>query len=83
MSTRNILVTGMSGLIGNAVRNRLESKYTLRALNRRHISGLECYQADIVSLKEIQPAFDDQGMTYWVLMLLAPTMYLKLLDVLV
>ena len=60
MSTRNILVTGMSGLIGNAVRNRLESKYTLRALNRRHISGLECYQADIVNLEEIQPAFDDQ-----------------------
>ena len=60
MSTRNILVTGMSGLIGNAVRNRLESKYTLRALNRRHISGLECYQADIVNLEEIQPAFNDQ-----------------------
>ena len=60
MSTKNILVTGMSGLIGSAVRNRLESKYTLRALNRRHISGLECYQADIANLEEIQPAFDEQ-----------------------
>ena len=60
MSTKNILVTGMSGLIGSAVRNRLESKYTLRALNRRHVSGLECYQADIANLEEIQPAFDKQ-----------------------
>lgn len=60
MATRNILVTGMSGLIGNAVRNRLENKYTLRALNRRHISGLECYQADIANLAQIQPAFGNQ-----------------------
>ena len=50
MAARKILVTGMSGLIGSVVRNRLESKYTLRALNRRRISGLECYQADIANL---------------------------------
>jgi nucleoside-diphosphate-sugar epimerase len=32
--TRNILVTGMSGLIGALVRERLESRERLSALNR-------------------------------------------------
>ena len=37
-----VLVTGMSGLIGNALRKRLDGRLPLRALNRRDIAGVEC-----------------------------------------
>ena len=53
-----ILVTGMSGLIGGAVRSRLEASHSLRALNRRDIPGIETYRADISDPDAIQPAFD-------------------------
>ena len=56
---RRVLVTGMSGLIGDAVRRRLEDRFTLRALNRRPISGVDCHQADIGDLDAIAPAFRD------------------------
>jgi len=55
---RRVLVTGMSGLIGTAVRRRLEGRFTLRALNRRPVAGVECHQADIGDLAAIAPAFD-------------------------
>lgn len=54
---RRILVTGMSGLIGEAVRRRLEGRWALRALNRRAIAGVETHQADIADLDAIAPAF--------------------------
>jgi len=54
---RRVLVTGMSGLIGAAVRRRLEGRYVLRALNRRPVAGVECHQADIADLDAIAPAF--------------------------
>ncbi|HEV3349438.1 MAG TPA: NAD(P)-dependent oxidoreductase, partial [Methylomirabilota bacterium] len=54
---RRVLVTGMSGLIGAAVRRRLEGRYALRALNRRPVAGVECHQADIADLDAIAPAF--------------------------
>ena len=53
-----VLVTGLSGLIGRALRGRLESRYDLRALNRRPVDGLTCFQADIADLEAIRPAFD-------------------------
>jgi nucleoside-diphosphate-sugar epimerase len=52
-----VLVTGMSGLIGQAVRRHLESRYALRALNRQAVPGVACHQADIADLQAIQPAF--------------------------
>ena len=52
-----VLVTGMSGLIGGAVRKHLAGRYELRALNRRAVEGVPCHQADIVELEAIQPAF--------------------------
>jgi uronate dehydrogenase len=57
---QKILVTGMSGLIGGAVRKLLEGKYHLYALNRRPLEGVECYQADISNLDAILPAFDEK-----------------------
>jgi nucleoside-diphosphate-sugar epimerase len=54
-----VLVTGMSGLIGAAVRRRLEGRWTLRALNRRPVAGVETHQADIGDLDAIAPAFRD------------------------
>ena len=57
MARQRVLITGMSGLIGGAVRNRLEGAYELHALNRRAVSGLPCHQADIADLEAIRPAF--------------------------
>jgi len=56
---RRVLVTGMSGLIGEAVRRRLEGRWTLRALNRRPVPGVETHRADIGDLDAIAPAFRD------------------------
>jgi nucleoside-diphosphate-sugar epimerase len=57
MPGRTVLVTGMSGLIGTALRRHLEGRYELRALNRSRIEGLPCHQADIADLAAIEPAF--------------------------
>src|SRR5256712_4386040 len=57
MAPRTVLVTGMSGLIGGALRRHLEDKYELSALNRRLIAGVKCHQADIANLDAIAPAF--------------------------
>ncbi len=57
MGRPRVLVTGMSGLIGGAVRKRLEGEYELTALNRRRVPGLSCHQADIADLAAIEPAF--------------------------
>jgi nucleoside-diphosphate-sugar epimerase len=56
---RRVLVTGMSGLIGQAVRRRLEGRWALRALNRRAVDGIDTHQADIGDLAAIAPAFRD------------------------
>ena len=42
---QKVLVTGMSGKIGTAVRARLEGKYELSALNRRDVPGIPTHQA--------------------------------------
>jgi nucleoside-diphosphate-sugar epimerase len=57
MATPRVLVTGMSGLIGGAVRRRLEARCALRALNRRSVAGVDTVQADIADLDAIRPAF--------------------------
>ena len=57
---KNVLITGMSGLIGGLLRDHLEhvGGYRLRALNRRPVEGMECVQADIADLDAIRPAFE-------------------------
>jgi len=61
-SKKRVLITGMSGLIGGALRQTLEQRYDLTALNRSDVSGVRCFQADIADLTAIQPAFADQEM---------------------
>jgi nucleoside-diphosphate-sugar epimerase len=53
-----VLITGMSGLIGGAVRRQLQDRCELAALNRRAVDGVTCHQADIADLDAIRPAFD-------------------------
>lgn len=52
-----VLVTGLSGLIGSAVRRALGERWTLSGLNRRPVPGVPCHQADIADLEAIAPAF--------------------------
>ena len=56
---KKVLVTGMSGLIGSAVRQRLEGKYELVALSRRSVSGVPTHCADVSDMASIRPAFRD------------------------
>lgn len=60
MGIVNILVTGMSGLIGGLVRTRLESQAELSALNRQPVHGIRTTQADLADYDAIRPAFDGQ-----------------------
>ena len=55
---KKVLITGMSGLIGKALRGQMEGKYTLSALNRSEVEGIPCHRADISDLEAITPAFD-------------------------
>ncbi len=57
MAGKKVLITGMSGLIGGALRARLEGNYELSALNRRDVPGVTCHRADIGELEAILPAF--------------------------
>ncbi|MFN8490484.1 MAG: NAD(P)-dependent oxidoreductase [Caldilineaceae bacterium] len=57
---KKVLITGMSGLIGSAVRKRLADKYELTALNRSLVPGVNCVQADVADFAAIQPAFVGQ-----------------------
>jgi nucleoside-diphosphate-sugar epimerase len=59
---QRILVTGLSGTIGTAVRRRLEDRYDLRALNRRAVTGIATHQADIEDFEAVRPAFDGVDM---------------------
>ena len=57
---KKVLITGLSGLIGNAVHKRLADRYELTALNRRLVPGVHCVQADVADFAAIQPAFVGQ-----------------------
>ena len=54
---QTVLITGATGLISAAAVARLGRHYTLRALNRRALSGLDCHRADIADLDASRPAF--------------------------
>jgi NAD+ dependent glucose-6-phosphate dehydrogenase len=55
---KRVLVTGMNGLIGSAMRRILGDKYEWSALNRRDLPGVPTVQADIADLEAIRPAFE-------------------------
>jgi nucleoside-diphosphate-sugar epimerase len=57
MEQRRVLVTGLSGLIGGAVRKELADTCELSALNRRAVDGVPTHRADIAELDAIRPAF--------------------------
>jgi uronate dehydrogenase len=57
MPATTVLVTGMSGLIGRALRAAFAGRYDLRALNRGPVNGVPCHRADIADLSAIRPAF--------------------------
>lgn len=57
MATRRVLITGLSGLIGGALRRHVEGTYTVRGLNRRPVPGVDCHLADLGDLEAIRPAF--------------------------
>jgi nucleoside-diphosphate-sugar epimerase len=53
-----VLVTGLSGLIGSALRRQLDhAVYEVRGLTRRPVPGVTSHQADIGDLAAIEPAF--------------------------
>lgn len=58
MPPQTVLITGASGLIGTALRQKLANRCRLRALNRRPLDGIDCHRADIGDLDAIQPAFE-------------------------
>lgn len=57
MMSDRILVTGLSGLIGTALRKDLEGECDLRALNRSEVQGVSTTRASIGDYDTIEPAF--------------------------
>ena len=60
--TKNVLVTGMSGLIGGLLKKHLTSVggYKLKALNRSNVNDVETHKGDISDLGSIKDAFLNQ-----------------------
>lgn len=55
---QKVLVTGMSGLLGSLLRERVGDRYDLRALNRGDIPGVPTFRANVGDLEAIAPAFE-------------------------
>ncbi len=62
MSKRRILVTGLGGAVGKAIRSALEGRYEVAALSRSGVEGL-CdhlnFRGTVADLELIRPAFTD------------------------
>lgn len=61
MEKRKVLVTGLNGVVGRAIRSGLEERYELTALSRRGVDDLpaqQVHKADIACLDAIRPAFE-------------------------
>ena len=57
----NLLVTGLNGIVGQALRPALEERYTVSALSRSGVDGLpegRVFKADIADLDSLRPAFE-------------------------
>lgn len=61
MDQPNLLITGMSGLIGGVLRQALAPNYRLTALNRGGVPGVPCHRADISDFDAMRPAFEGQN----------------------
>jgi len=56
-----LLVTGLSGVVGRALRPALERRYELSALSRSGVDGLpeeRVFRADIADIDSLKPAFE-------------------------
>ena len=63
MAKKRVLVTGLSGVVGSAMRMELEQKYELSSLSRYGAAGLppeRNFKASITDLESILPAFEGQ-----------------------
>ena len=58
--SKNVLVTGLSGLIGSALRPVLADEFNLSALNRSEVPGIPTTQASLENYDDILPAFQGQ-----------------------
>lgn len=57
-----LLVTGLNGVVGRALRPALEDRYTISALSRSGVEGLpseRVFKADIGDIESLKPAFED------------------------
>ena len=57
----NLLVTGLNGIVGQALRPALEERYTISALSRSGVDGLppeRVFKADIADFESLRPAFE-------------------------
>lgn len=57
----NLLVTGLSGVVGQALKPVLEERYNVSALSRRGVDGLpdeRVFKANIADFDSLQPAFE-------------------------
>lgn len=54
---RKILITGMSGVVGGIVGRAITDSYSLRALSRAPIEGVETVFADLRDVASMTPAF--------------------------
>lgn len=60
-SKLKLLVTGLNGVVGRALRPALEKRYTLSALSRSGVDSLpdeRVFKANIADLDSLQPAFE-------------------------
>ncbi len=57
----NLLVTGLNGVVGKALRPALEERYTISALSRSGVKGLpddRVFKADVADIDSLKPAFE-------------------------
>lgn len=57
-----LLVTGMSGLVGSALREAISDQYTLSAFNRRDVPGVPTTCADLADYDALRAACEGQDM---------------------
>ena len=63
MSRKRVLVTGLSGVVGSALRSEFEERYELSSLSRYGTEGLpdeRNFKGNISDLESILPAFEGQ-----------------------
>lgn len=58
MTTKKVLVTGMSGQIGGILRDRLGDRYAFSGIDTKAVEGVDVLVADIANLDAIQLAFE-------------------------